>query len=357
MENRPFYYTKGNYFMKMLPEIKKYFNPKYIIQFGIVLPFYVPFKDNTNLTYKLNNNELAHFHFSAITSKDKIYSGAYIEEEFVIENKISRVEMTFITKNSLPESIIQEDDKNDSLTDIFESLLRKLNIVIDSYRIKQQDYDIYNITKEMLDPTILYRVCDGKRFKEINTGLFILHSNKLDKHRDTLLPMDTSTIMDFIDVLDNEINPFTYSIKLKLESQREFKIGDFRNSVITIQTSIESFLSNLYKVFLIDEGIEKGEATKKARDIRFKNLVTHQIEYRIGGDFDLEKSNTVISKWWSNTYLMRNNIVHDGYSPNFTETQSALHSGLDIYPYIVDLLSDTEVASKYPNLVEYIITR
>lgn len=355
MTNRKFYNTNGNYLLKFKPEIERYISPRSVLQFAVVLPFYLPFRENTHVTYKIKANEVANFHFTSIKNVEKVYSGEFKELPFEMDNKLTRVEMTFCTQYKVNEKDLNETEDNEYLSGIFDLLLIKLNNVIDSYRIKQHDTQPYHITKEMLDPSILYRLCEGQYLQVICEGILNLSFNKLDKTRSIMSTDETRKVMDFIHVVGGKKNPFIYAVNLKLDAQRYFKRGYYQDCIITIQTSLESFFANLYKEFLICEGHQEQEASSKLNNMRFKNLIIHQFSKRIGGKFDIEDTQSIIGDWWNNTYNLRNKIVHEGYSPIYMETQVGLHSGLDVFPYVYQLLQSVEIKEKYASITRYIV--
>lgn len=344
--NRLFFYNKPNYYLKLKPEIERYFKPKSILLFGIVLPFYLPLKNNTNLTYKVNQNTLCHYRFHLVNHKEKFYSGSYNEIPVETNVQRTRVEMVYIPRNNM---IISDE----LLSKSFNLLLEKLNELIKSIIIITKNKFISKVNGETLEPMVLYSLIDLTEYDVMNQGLFHLNYHKLENGGKPLSTKETDLVMCAIDLLPN--NPFTFSTELYLSAIRSLHIGDLRKSVIDSQTAVETFLTALYRYLVLKEGYSQEEVDKKVNDIAFKNLVIHQFHKRLGGDFDIRDEGTPISDWWSNTYLLRNKIVHEGKLPSHSEAIKSIDSVNELFKYVTDLIHLSHNQEAYPELTSLIL--
>lgn len=216
--SRMFYYNKINYHLKLKPELSKYFTPKKMLIFSIVLPYWIPFSEKTSITYfDRKKQSIYHLHFSSIQHDEIIYTGAYRENGHTISNQKSRVEMVYSKKGDI--NITEENQ-----SEIFDSLIITLNKVISSIIIKTKNLNIFKITKETLDPIVVYKFVNVKDYT-FESGLFTLHSNKIDIDTIRYTEAKSGEIVSFIDSYN--LNPFSYSTELYYEAKR------FLNMVIT----------------------------------------------------------------------------------------------------------------------------
>ncbi|KRF52549.1 hypothetical protein ASG99_12365 [Bacillus sp. Soil768D1] len=350
MNKRLFYYNKTNYILRLKPEAEKHFSPKSILQMGINLPFFIPFKDGINVTYKVNKDELCHYRFSSYEHIEKIYTGAYDNE--ATEQKIhrTRVEMVYISRK-----LVEKKECNAIfLSEKFNLLLGKLNNIIISYVITTKDINVTKVKRQNLDPVLIYNMIEVSKYDKPKSGLFNLNFNKLDQSRQLLSHDQTGRIMMFIDTIEEKLNPFAYSQELNLNAHLHYKNGDFRQAIIDAQTSVETFLTLLLKELLKAEKIPDKEINHKIELIAFKNMVMHHFQKRIGGDFNIKGNFSPVGKWWKEAYLLRNKIVHEGYFPSSIETENAMDSVVQLYKYIINLIHEDKIKEKYSMLPVYL---
>ncbi|RZT15485.1 hypothetical protein [Fictibacillus sp. BK138] len=353
MEQRTFYYNKANYILNLKSHIERYFKGKSMLQFGIALPYFVPFKDSTNVTYKVTNDVLNHFHFSKFNHTEPIYTGTYKEVSNQQQSiNRTRVEMSYIYKKELKKDTCNED----YLTETFNLLLKNLNNIITSYILVTKDISVNKVKMENLDPIILFRLVSLKPYQEEYQGLFHLNFNKLDQnHENYLDTKKTDAVMRFIDTVGYELNPFTYTQELNLNARRYFKNGDFRQSVIESQTAVETFFTALYRQLLFNEENNLKVINEKVESIAFKNMVTHQFHRRLGGDFDITNKESIVGSWWKNTYLLRNKVVHEGFTPTSIQSNLCIEAVNNLFKFITDLLHENTNKDKYPALSEFLL--
>jgi hypothetical protein len=343
MKDRRFYYNKANYYLKLKPEIEKYFNAKRLMFFGIVSPYFIPLKDNTNLTYKVNNSELCHFRFFTVENNINVFSGTYREEPVSISKKCSRIEMVYISKDKF-----SLDENDPFLSQKFDLLIEKLNYLISSIIVLTKNTYVSKITKELLDPIIFYSIIDTKRFELVNEGLFNLNFNKVEQGGEYLSYTDTKRIMEGIDLLPD--NPFYRAAELFYLSKRYLYAGDYSRAVIDSQTSVEIFLTALYKFLLRHEGFSVSEIDSKSSKMRLKSMVIDQFHKKLGGDFDIKDTNSPVGGWWKNTYLLRNDVVHEGHLPDYQEAEKCVNAVNTLNKYLTDLFHTEKVKEVFPEL-------
>jgi hypothetical protein len=133
--------------------------------------------------------------------------------------------------------------------------------------------------------------------------------------------------------------PFLISVFWHNRARRAFSIrGDNADTIISLQTAVESMMYDLLRGLLVDIG--KTDAHIKSRvgaDTHFKSLLSKELPPLIGGDWSFSGKST-ISAYWQSIYLVRNRIVHSGYSPTIRETEEAMEAYLDLREHINTLL-------------------
>lgn len=363
-EKRNFFFNKGNYILRLKPEIKKYFSPKTLIQFGLVLPYYIPFPEQEGIFFQINSEEVCHLFFTSFWDKQPIFTGTYKEHPQQVDIKKTRVEVTYFFKKKEKEILNNHSDTDEDeedaplenlLTITFDTSLNKLNNIIESYIAKTKDSKVHKLTKEHFAITIICRIHDPQHYEETSKYLFSVHMNAPDTHPTPLSDEETDEIMNFIGVIENQINPFIFGNEFMINARRSFAKGDYRNAVINAQIFVETLMYTIYREFLKQEDFSGSEVKEKSRDMKFKSLVIDQFKKRIGGDFNIDDKETRVGQWWENTYCIRNKIVHEGYHPMFSECDNAIYHATDVIQYIIELIQKPMNQQRYSQLLAYIV--
>lgn len=350
---RNFYYDKGNYLWELKPKLEAdYFSPKLIIQFGLVLPFFLPLPDKSELFNEISVDTVCYFMFSDIKEKRNVYVGSYQNDGTQIEIKRTRVEVTYAFKRR---KSFSNKSETELTSDVFDQSLHLLNNVIQSYVVKTKDSKVYRLTKESFDFSIIVRISNGDNYKELNTFLFNLHPQAPDTTSTHLTFEEADEIMKFLPVVDRKANPFITVNEILIEARRSFNSGNYKQAIINAQTSVEVFMFLIYREFLKQEEFPIGEIDYKSDRMRFKSLVEDQLKQRLGGDFNVDNPKSRVGQWWLNTYLCRNKVVHEGYYPSFKECDNAIYYATDVIEYVLELLNREKNKSKYAGIRKFVI--
>lgn len=352
-----FYFNKEKYLHELKPEMEKYyFAPEILFQFGLVLPYYIPFSEQTVLFYKVNSEEVCHLAFTSAWDKKTIFTGTYSNNGTQIDIKRTRVEVTYIFKNDINIFNYEDEDSlQDFLVNVFDMSLSKVNNVVEAYLVKTKDSKVHKLNKEHFDISSLFRISNGHNYNELKSILFTIHMNAPNINSENLSYSKTNEIMSYVDVVENNLNPFVAGNEFMIEARRKFSYGSYREAIIDAQTSVEIFMYNIYREFLKKEGLTNEKTSEKSEKMRYKSLVEDQFVKRIGGDFNIMDYRTRVGKWWTKTYQYRNKIVHEGYSPSFKECDEAIYHANDVIEYIAELIYNPDNKHKYPDILKYII--
>jgi hypothetical protein len=99
--------------------------------------------------------------------------------------------------------------------------------------------------------------------------------------------------------------------------------GDTADGVVNLQTAAENTAYDLLGSLLVDEGATSTEIEGQlGTEQAYRSLMTHQFSGRLGGNWDLTASDPV-GTYWSKLYLLRNRVVHAGYTPSVHEAEEA----------------------------------
>lgn len=350
---RNFYYDKGNYLWKLKPQLEsRYFTPKMIIQFGLVLPFFIPLPDKSELFNEVSVDKVCYFMFSEVKEKRCVYIGSYQNDGTQVEVKRTRVEVTFAFKDR---KALSDKKEFELINDVFDQSLHLLNNVIQSYVVKTKDDKVHRLTKEYFDFALLVRISNGNNYQELNTSLFTLHMQVPDTTKRPLTFEEADEIMKFVSVVSQNVNPFITVNEILIEGKRSFNLGNYKQAIINAQTSVEVFMYLIYREFLKQEGLAINEVNSKSEKMRFKSLVVDQITQRIGGDFNVDNPKSRVGKWWRNTYLFRNKVVHEGYYPSFEECDNAIYYATDVMEYVLELINTEENKGKYAEIRNFVV--
>lgn len=340
--------NKDRYYNECEEIFKKYFTPRTIIQFPIMLPFHFPVQNNGFITIKVNEQVLANLHFSTITTTESVCVGVLTEKPMTVPVKITRVEMNYVTT----EKISWPSEEDVEFSKYFYVLVGELNHILLAYLIVKKDVDAYRITKEMTEFACLFRLVDVDSWSQ-QDGLLHLHID-VPFVRNDLSHEELRHLIHYSTVIKKDVNPFIVSEELALTANRYFKEGFYRETVIFAQMSVETFINNLYNTLLQSEGKTAEEADSSREEIAFLTVVKREIHCRLGGYWDIKCKDSVVGQWYVETYQLRNAVVHKGHVPSYSESDLALFSANNLRGYMVGLIKKNK--KKYPLVYQYFVT-
>lgn len=344
MEEKNFILDEISYEKYYKPVFRTDFNFKTAIQFSIILPFQIPYPDSSLVSFQEDISVLC-YHFMHI-EKEMEYTAGSLNGGTAINYFVTRVEMTFFTNQ------IYYIFSEDVLTNVFDKLLHGLNNFITAIMIKKKDIDLYKISKEMLEPSCLFRSLKlgVGIFEEGGLGLFTLHLNVAYK-KSVLDLKYQNEIINYANVIKDNINPFILTEELMLNARRSFKQGFYKETILNAQTSVETFLRTLFSECLRIEGLtqEKIEAIQEGTN--FITMVKREFSTRLGGSWDINNERKDVGNWFKNCYELRNKIIHAGYEPSFKEVDQGLGAALNLRIFAHDRLKKSK---KYQSILEFL---
>ncbi|MGN7178159.1 hypothetical protein [Cytobacillus sp. SAFR-174] len=351
-KERPFFLNKAMYNMQIAPIFKREnFRPKIIFQYALFLPFQLPFPPKGFITHIISQYERLTFSFEDKVIDNQMLIGSYREGKPInLHSAKTRVEMNYFTSNKVKNNSIDDN----YISDVFDNLLSHLNKIIVSYVIKTKDTSVYKVTREMLPPNILCRYIKNLDFDMPEDNILMLH-NQVPYIKDTISIDEFLEIQQYAMFIKNGINPFVISEEFMLGAKRRYMEGNYKEAVINAQTSLETFLTTLYKHMCLEEGKTEQVIEQQLSFPQYKGVtqfVKDKFKKRLGGNWDIRDRSGWIGKWHLKSNKLRNKIVHSGYEPNYQETSESIHAATELRLYIVDLLK--KKSQKYPKCNEFI---
>lgn len=308
--------------------------PRYLVQFPVVLPFHIPFRQGSCYSFELSDQLACTLQFGVISSQENIQAGITGPSAATMTVHRTRVEMTYVvTADEPPQST------TDALSVTFDLLVSKLNAIIAAYLVATKDYRVHAVTKEMFQWGSLYRIIPTANWMDFQVGLFLLHA-EVPYEAPELSEETTERIAHLAWAIGKDVNPFLLSEQLALSGRRNLAYGNYREAVIEMQTSVETFLSVLLTELLRKDGWDKSAIDAHFASTGFATRLRRDFHSRLGGKWSTVEIGTPIGEWYERTYLMRNRIIHGGYRPTLDEANEALAAALDLRVYVVGLLSE-----------------
>lgn len=304
---------------------------KYLIQFCIVLPFYIPIMDNNVITIKNENNYLSFDFSKKCKDESSLYNTSNINR-FKVERNISKVEMTFAETSNI-NNVTQEYIDN-----YFKLLLERLNQIILAYKIQSKNQEMFLIREEMLLPAVIYRVIDVQKWNE-EPGLLLLHMS-MPYNEVALDGKQIDELIRHCEIVINNLNPFANVVDYMVSAKRFMNQGFYEDSVINTNIAVESYIRNMYKYFLTLENsdFDDEKINNLLEEKPFKSIITKEMHKRLGGTWDVTKEGSVIKNWYDETYLLRNKIIHGTRKINREQVEVAWNRANELFEYIKKLV-------------------
>lgn len=115
------------------------------------------------------------------------------------------------------------------------------------------------------------------------------------------------------------------------------KHGAFAACVISLQTGMESFFSELRSLLILDYRTRGEPGPQETEELSFKWVVQSVGRWIGHGQWALSAA-TPLGRYWSDLYLLRNRVIHDSYRPTESEVVAAMTAHDDVRQWIAELL-------------------
>jgi len=313
-----------------------------VLNLLIELPFFVPIPDGLYTTINKEDCIISICFFTTIKEIDNQKS-SFVPFN-ISQKEVSRVELFYAGNfNVIDQEIISK---------IFNELLEIINTILLAYIQTTNDYNVYELTRCNIEPISIFRILSPKNNECLKTGIFWLNSNKINYQKELLSPKEMQKLSNFFYIYTFKQNPLALLVKNYYLGIKDFYNNNFRHSILFLQTYIESFLKMIYFECYKEKGMSEKDINTNLENISFMNIVKKEMPKLLGGCWDINKSDKEIYSWYNDVYLLRNNIIHSGYLPNFEEAQNAVNSVENFLLFIRNRIKKNK--KKYPTLSQYI---
>lgn len=213
----------------------------------------------------------------------------------------------------------------------FERCLRAINIVCDASRTVLGDTNSKPLTKESLDSWIAWvetDVATGEMSEEHHMGLHTRVINPVcmvDDPEETHQRLSVAVSRRLESDACAEPHPLLMPRLLGHNAWVQLWHGDYPGAIITLQTSTETLLGGLYRLLLVDEGLDSATVNRRART-PFRSVLRTQLPAKLRGRWT--GAGAVPEAYWALVYDLRNELVHAGRQPPWW-TLNAAHAAYD----------------------------
>lgn len=361
-----YYLFNKKYFRKNAP-IFRDLNPLFLLQFGIILPFDLPFETKEYSVGKIMENDnkfLITLIFSRLEENSNLYFGFKSEKKESYIKCRTRCEITIslqrtdividdlsfdikeamvIVKKSKTGSISQ-DLFFESVNKVFSFIdklhniaLHELNCMILSYAMLENDMSVHSISTDDIEFVSHFRGINIPSWETFNW----MKLNNIEKFPEENKQIVTNEVFAQSLAIAHEFgeNQFSnYQAHLQ-DAKYSISQGNLRTAVVQLNTATEVLLSSIVTLYWEhEESCSLEESHDKLENTTFSKIIKSIIPQIIGGSWDISLSNSIVSNWYNSSYILRNRIVHGGYNPDKNEMYQSISRTFEFYKYIIELM-------------------
>lgn len=211
----------------------------------------------------------------------------------------------------------------------FERCLRAINMVCDASRLVARDIYSRPLTKDSLDPKIVWFEEDDETGVLADRHEMRLHKRAYNPR--TVVP-DPEEMHQLLSEavsrrLESEAamqpHPLLVPRLLALQAGAQRWYGEASASIITLHAAAETLLGGLYRLLLVDQGLDSTEI-KNRMHASFKSVLRTHLPAHLGGRWT--GLGTVPEQYWTDVYGVRNALVHEGEEPSWWTFNTAAKS-------------------------------
>ncbi|HTF17732.1 MAG TPA: hypothetical protein VK658_06655 [Chryseolinea sp.] len=331
-QDQTFVITK-EVFDKYYSPLKAEVDAKYFYQIGLGLQFKFPAPDDLCLASHAEHGKFGKYGIMATFKQVKIRTE--------VESSIKSVGFAFFKAESeftYSELIIFSSSAFDgSDSDALSAIaVEFLNSILISYSFLARDTTTFLVNKQNLKSPVFAKVFTD--WRDDAFAVAILNFNSAlglnDKTLNHAQIEDIQRVMS-VDPLHNPI--LTSQEIFAYDALINYRNGRMRESVVSIQSSIESFLIRLYAAILIEEKQFQQQMFENNVGA-YKNFINHHLTKKLNVSWNWNDAQTEFGLYNLFTYQMRNRIIHEGYEPTLKEANESIKAGLEFREYVISIV-------------------
>jgi hypothetical protein len=225
---------------------------------------------------------------------------------------------------STPGAIARGENASDHAY-LFHRCLGMFNVFIRSVMVATQEFRIRPITAQDFRPAVTVGVLirtdtEWRYLTDVIVHPEFAHQQEMVNKP----PFDEQQFCDGLERLRDDA-PFVRTVLWRGYAEDALRrTGEASTAIVTLQTAAESLLFDLYRLLLVDEGLSTRQIDDEIPDdLPFATLVKSRLSNKLGGNWDITATSAPVGRYWEDLYLMRNRIVHGGFSPHFGHSEQA----------------------------------
>jgi hypothetical protein len=232
----------------------------------------------------------------------------------------------------------------------FHRCLFAFNMFLRGVQAATRDIRIRPITSHDLRPVVIVGAILRDRSWQFLTTLFMHPEAQPDPLPPTGGPITEDQLNAGLNAVTTQ-QPYLMTVLWRSRAQRALRqTGDPTDAIISFQIAAESLLFDTYRMLLIDEGYSSSELQAALeKEIPFKLLLVKVMPAKLGGQWDVTRTDTAIGEYWEKLYVMRNSVVHTGVEPHGEHASEAQQGYWSLRDHIEERL--LAKASVYPRTV------
>lgn len=365
------YYSFNRKYFKKNIQIFSELNPVFLLQFGIILPFDLPFETKEYSVGKIMKNDkkfLITYIFSRLHENTNLYLGFRVGKQSQYTKCRTRCEITFsfqsteiliddiscnikdcmdIVKKSKRNSSISQDLFFESVNKVFTVIdklqklaLYELNSMIMSYAMLENDMSVHFVSTDDIEFVSHFRGIYISSWETYN-WMKINSIEKFPEEQKTIVTDEVfaQSLAMAHDIHNNQFSNYQAHLQ---EARYSISQGNTRTAIVQLNTSTEVLLSSIVTLYWENEEDCNLETShEKLANTSFKKIIVSIVPQIIGGSWDLSVKDSVVSNWYRKGYLLRNRIVHGGYFPDESELHQSISSTYQFHNYIIELMQNS----------------
>jgi hypothetical protein len=206
------------------------------------------------------------------------------------------------------------------LSDQFDAGVRKLNDYLVSAAAVTQDRAVGPVSRQDFPMVVPYFL--GDIFEQHPPlSMFILHVDQ-QVGANPVSPGQADHIKNLVAKQHAGGHPFWLLGEALVETRRALGRGRAAHAVIEAETAFEVLVGALVRELVALDRLPTSRV-EGIRNAGLKNVLVDHLPQLSGLHVDLEDRDNVFGAWWTNAYLLRNRVVHEGYRPTLPEAWEA----------------------------------
>jgi hypothetical protein len=237
-----------------------------------------------------------------------------------------------------PSARLASEDPEDGAY-AFHRSLEALNLVLYSMELSMTDLKISTVSTREVGAIVYCGALIAGSNKWVRLSDLLMHPDRFPITPEPLSyeSLNRQLSSSFTDIYNGRL--FLVSASWYNRARRAFGLrGDNADTIVSLQTAAESMMYDLLRGLLVDDGKTTAEISSCVNsELHFRTLLTRTLPPLLGGDWKLTGGGT-LAIYWQTIYLVRNRVVHAGYTPTIREAEQALEAFLKVREYVSELL-------------------